>query len=117
MNPNELRRLFPHASKSLIEANRAKDSRDRPCAVVQKREDVVLNERKESGMDESCNSEYHIAVTILVSDQRDRDNDGAYTTLQDCIISAVGRLTEMDRIALRKVASRLKRRGRGNHRD
>lgn len=57
---------------------------------------------------------YRVSVTLRISDERDRDNDGAVSTLFDCLVSAVGRLAQMDSLTLRKHAASFKRkRGRG----
>jgi hypothetical protein len=55
---------------------------------------------------------FKITVTFLVSDRRDRDGDGMYSTIQDCLIHAVGRLTNLDRTALRKMAKSIERQRR-----
>jgi len=57
------------------------------------------------------NPKFRVAVTLLVGDNRDRDGDGAYSTIQDCLISAVGRLLKVDRIALRRMAKSVERSG------
>lgn len=59
--------------------------------------------------DERHSGQFNIAATLHISDERNRDNDGAYTTLQDCLIAAIGRLSKMDTVALRSYAACLKR--------
>lgn len=61
-------------------------------------------------MDGQCGSLYSISVTILVSDFRRRDGDGAVTTILDTILDAVGRQLGLDRNSLRKLASSEERR-------
>lgn len=39
---------------------------------------------------------FRITATFFYSDELRRDGDGAYTTIQDCIIVARGRLVDMD---------------------
>lgn len=114
-----LQKLFPGISRSTIARNLKFAG---PCPVVQKQQADrswkegpalhVDNQAGAAGMDGVCDSEFHIAVTLCISDERDRDNDGAYTTLQDCLIASVGRLAQMDSLTLRKHADRLKRKRR-----
>lgn len=115
MTEDELRRKFPRASAAFISANLSGDPGARPCPVVQERKDENpkrANHRpQKEKVDGRCHATYRIAATIRISDERDRDLDGALSTLQDCVINAVGRLAEMDRIDLRKCANSFKRRG------
>lgn len=88
-----------------------------PRAIVQKREDAgarkVDHGPKEAGVDEPVHSQFRVAIEIRVSDERDRDNDGAVSTILDCLIAAIGRLAKVDPATQRKYASSLKRkRGR-----
>jgi hypothetical protein len=71
-------------------------------------------EAKTNGAD---NPEYRISVTLLVADHRQRDADGALSTVLDCLIHAIGRLTGLDSRNLRKAATCEKRRRRGGNND
>ena len=72
---------------------------------------------QEAGLDGEVYPEFRITAEIRISDERDRDNDGAYSTLQDCLITAIGRLAQMDPKTLRKFAAGFKRKRRGAARD
>jgi hypothetical protein len=111
-----LRAMFPNASRAFLAANcamfGARPQLQEQQADRARKKRPALNAHHEAGsaeVDGVSDSEFHITVTLSISDQRDRDNDGAYTTLQDCLIAAVGRLAQMDSLTLRKHAARLKR--------
>lgn len=99
--------------------NQAGGGRDRKCAIIQEQQDgnnqtqtTTDNKSKEPAMDGSMHGPYRVSVTLLVSDERDRDGDGMYSTIQDCLIAAIGRLAQMDRLTLRKLAKSEERRRR-----
>lgn len=91
--------------------------RNRERTQLQKFQDAdpgpVNHGPEETGLDGAVYPEFRVSATICISDERDRDNDGAYSTLQDCLIAAVGRLAKMDSKTLRKHAAGLKRKRRG----
>ena len=93
-------------------ARRRAGSGTRP--VIQKQQDAgtrpIDNESKETEVDGTVCGQFGISITLLVSDKKDRDIDGAATTLLDCLVAAVGRLLQMDRLALRKLAKSEERR-------
>jgi hypothetical protein len=84
------------------------------CPIIQEQQDAgkrqVVHKSKKPEMDETMHGQFRVSVTLLVSDQRDRDGDGMYSTIQDCLIAAIGRLAKMDRLALRKLAKSEERR-------
>lgn len=92
----------------------SRDSRNRGSAIIQKLKNdstrQVDNRPKKTEMDAEMHAGFRITVTLLVADRRDRDCDGAYSTIQDCLIAAIGRLAKMDRLALRKLAKSEERR-------
>lgn len=77
----------------------AKNPRLRPCASNEEQQDAdkrkVDNKARKTGMDEKGHPQFKLTVTILVSDNRRRDIDGALSTLLDCLIAA-GRQLAMD---------------------
>lgn len=95
--------------------NEAKRKRTVPCPVVQKLQNDTVESAPDNDqtgnpeMDGGCDRQFRVAITLCISDERDRDNDGAASTLLDCLIAAVGRLAQMDSRTLRKHAARLKR--------
>ena len=62
-----------------------------------------------SNMDGQCRPKFRLSVVLRISDERHRDNDGAFTTLADCLVSAVGRLAEVDPGTQRKHANSVHR--------
>lgn len=62
------------------------------------------NRPNKTEVDGAMHPRYRVAATFFVADNRDRDGDGMYSTIQDCLIAAIGRLAEMDRLALRRLA-------------
>lgn len=64
-------------------------------------------------LDGPCDSLFRLSITLRIADERNRDPDGAASTIIDCLVAAAGRLTEMDRGDLCKLAASLKKRGRG----
>jgi hypothetical protein len=107
--------------QSDYERNQAKHPGVGALPVVQKLQDadtgVPDNKARLPAVDATCNATYHVAITLRISDKRDRDNDGAVSTLFDVLVSAIGRLSEMDRVAFRKYAASLKRAGRVRSRN
>lgn len=101
------------------EQHQARRHRNWGCGVVQEHQDG--NNKAEAKADNRpskakangpYNQSFRVTVTFLVSDNRDRDGDGMYSTVQDCLIDAIGRLLEMDRKALRGLAKSIERTGR-----
>lgn len=122
MNESEIKSKFPRAIAANADALR---SGNRTRSKFQKFKDDSASEGKSAGdvdnrseetkVDGEMCAEYGITVTLLVSDNRDRDGDGAFSTLQDCIIRAVGRLAKVDSKAQRILAASLKRPRRGGN--
>ena len=90
-----------------------------PRSCLQKRQDdgkgATHNPPQETKMDGTSLSRYRITITLLVSDNRDRDGDGGISTLLDTYLFALGRFLGLDRGALRGLAKSEERRGRGDH--
>lgn len=90
--------------------------RSRP--ELQKQQDdskgPVDNRPKETKMDGTVYPKFLVTVELLVSDNRLRDGDGAYTTLQDCLVSSIGRCLAVHPKALRKHAASIARGRRSN---
>lgn len=76
-----------------------------------KRPSITDNRPKETKMDGRLHPSYRVSATFLIADERDRDLDGMFSTTQDCLIAATGRLAQMDRLALRKLAKSAERSG------
>lgn len=99
------------------------DKKLRPHPIVQKLQDDPLatkadhDQTGEPKVDGTSGAEFRVTVTFRISDARDRDNDGAFSTLADCLVASIGRLTEMDARTLRKHAAGFKRPRRGNNRN
>ena len=108
-------------SREQFEEYQAGRSRNLQRPVVQELQDdcprSADHRPQEAGVDVEVYPEFRITAEIRISDERDRDNDGAYSTLQDCLIAAVGRLAQMDPKTLRKFAAGFKRKRRGRARD
>lgn len=73
---------------------------DRSLPVVQKLEDVSAREAdnspEEAEVDGSVHPRFAVTITLLTSDKRRRDADGAMSTLLDCLVKAVRRLNPLD---------------------
>lgn len=99
------------------------DTRGGPLPLLQKLQDDPVEPAKDNdqagkpSLDGEGYPEFRLSVTLCISDERDRDNDGAYSTIQDCLIAAVGRLAQMDSRTLRKHAAGFKRKRRGRRRN
>lgn len=99
------------------------DTKPRPLPVLQKLQADPVEPAKDNdqagkpALDGEGYPEFRVSVTLCISDERDRDNDGAYSTIQDCLIAAVGRLAQMDSRTLRKHAAGFKRKRRGGRRN
>lgn len=108
-------------SREQFDAYQTRRGGDRASTQFQKFQDAdpgpTNNRPEEAGLDGAVYPEFRVSATICISDERDRDNDGAYSTLQDCLIAAVGRLAQMDPKTLRKYAAGFKRKRRGGARD
>lgn len=53
---------------------------------------------------------FRLRVVLRISDERHRDNDGAFSTLCDCLVAAAGRLAKVDPRVQRKYANSVHRR-------
>lgn len=108
-------------SREQFDAYQTRRVRDRASPQFQEFQDAHAgpsdHRSQEAGVDGAVYPEFCITATICIADERDRDNDGAYSTLQDCLIAAVGRLAQMDPKTLRKHAAGFKRKRRGRARN
>ena len=99
-----------------VAAHQAKHSRPWKRPVLQEFKDDRSRSPnhgpEKAEVDGEVYPKFRASITIRVSDKRDRDNDGAVSTIFDCLIAAIGRLAKMDPGTLRKHAASLKR-GRG----
>ena len=77
--------------------------------IVQKLEDNLCAERpspkaynkaRKGKANERNHGQFCVSVTLRISDKRNRDSDGALSTLLDSYCAAIGRLTAMDAKAL-----------------
>lgn len=117
MNLNDIK--DPKLRERILQADATQNSGRRRNPVVQEQQNDCPhqgssradNQPKKAAGDGGDNPQYRITVTLLVSDWRDRDGDGAYSTLQDCLIHAAGRLLEMDSRTLRSAAKGVERSG------
>lgn len=91
----------------------------RPRSSVQESQDAdarqVTHRSKEAKVDGKVHPKYRIAITLLVSDRRRRDGDGAVSTLFDCLVAAIRRLPGLDTGALLRLPDG--RKGPGGMRD
>ncbi len=62
-------------------------------------------------VDGRVHSKFHVAITLLVSDERERDGDGAEATLLDCLIHARERLLSLPDSVLLELLQVSKRTG------
>jgi hypothetical protein len=89
--------------------------------IVQEHQDdcprAVDNRPKETGGNGADNNRFRVSITLCYSSLRDSDPDGAATTLLDCLISAIGRFSQVDKRTLRKMAASAKRQGRSPGKD
>ena len=98
-----------------------KSARTRTHTGIQKQEKVLARKNDDSAqrakVDGGMRQFFRITVNLRVSDNRDRDGDGIYSTLLDSYLFAIGRLLNLDRNALRKLAKSEegRRRSRNNH--
>ena len=90
-----------------------------PRSCLQKRQDdgkgAIDNPPRKTEVDGRGRSLYRVTIILYVSDNRDRDADGATSTLLDTYLFAPGRFLRLDRGALRGLAKSEERRGRGDH--
>ena len=112
---------MPRWTSEQLSAHQARRAGNRPRSELQEHQDdrawAPDNGPKEAGLDGPVYPTFRVTVEVHISDERDRDNDGAYSTLQDCLIAAIGRLAQVDPTALRKFASGAKRTGRRRARN
>lgn len=101
-----------------ILARQAAGKRDRERPIHEKQQDAdprpVNHRPKEAEVDAASGGMFRVSITLLVSDKRDRDPDGAATTLLDSWLMALGRFHGMDRTAMRNLAKGEQRRRGGN---
>lgn len=93
--------------------NRTHNKKHWSCASNEKLQNAdtrkIDNKAGIPEMDGQGCGRFRVSITLYISDKRERDPDGAATTLLDVIIAAHGRLLRMDRAAMRKLATSLKR--------
>lgn len=111
---------MPNWSKSDYSAYQARNLRAGPRPQHEEQQDVDTrkadNKAGIPSLDEKGSGLYRCTISLRVSDNRDRDADGAVTTILDTILNAVGRFLDMDRNTLRKLAkSEQRRRGSGDN--
>lgn len=115
LTPDDLSRIVSRPGYSLGGPGRG------ALPVVQERQDAVTrpadNRPRQTEVDGEGRSFFRVSITLLVSDHRDRDGDGAISTILDTYLFALGRLLGLDRGALRKLAKSEERRRRGGHRN
>jgi hypothetical protein len=100
VNPNELKRLFPNVSESVIKRNSSQVD-GVPCPIVQKqqepvqeqenRKNVYRHRSKEKEMDGIGHQQFRVSIIWLVSDRRRRDTWGMSETIADAIVTSVRR--------------------------
>ena len=97
-----------------ILARQAAGKRDRKRPVHEKQQDgdkgPVDHRPQETEVDAASGGMFRVSITLLVSDKRDRDPDGAATTLLDSWLMALGRFHGLDRTAMRNMAKGEQRR-------
>jgi len=105
----------PKLRERILQAYSAQNSRRRGNSFVQELQDdrsrQTDNRPAKAKNHGAHNPQFRVSVTLLVADNRGRDGDGAYSTIQDCLIHAVGRLAGLDTGALREAATCVKRTG------
>lgn len=78
---------------------RASRARNRACPELQEQQASHPREADHKPqtpkVDGAVRGQFHAAITLLVSDERERDGDGAESTLLDCLIDARERLLQM----------------------
>ena len=78
----------------------AKRERVRPCPQLQEQQDMdgkeANHKTRKARVDAAVHPKFRIAITLLVSDKRGRDGDGALSTLLDCLVTAARRLRSLD---------------------
>jgi len=108
---------FVEVSPGVYEKRKAGNQKPRPRPVIQERKDddarQADNRPQKTKVDGEGGNLHGVTITLLISDKRDRDADGAITTILDTYLFALGRLLEMDRSSLRKLAKSEERRRRG----
>ena len=107
-------RWTPEDLKAYEQKRNTKSARPGPHPQFQKQKDdsprAVDHQPKETEVDGEGRSLYRITITLLVSDRRGRDGDGAVSTILDTYLFATGRLLGVGRNALRKLAKSEERR-------
>lgn len=69
------------------------------------------NKARAPKVDGGVHPRFHISIDLLVSDERERDGDGAESTLLDCVIHARKRLLSLPDNVLLALYESLKRPG------
>jgi hypothetical protein len=75
------------------------------------------NQPQKPGDNGADNHRFRVSITLCYSSLYNQDIDGGATTILDCLISAIGRLAQVDKRTLRKVAASAKRKRRGHAKD
>lgn len=95
------------------EKYQAKRAWAKPRTQFQKQQDAdarPADHRPEKAkVDGAMHGKFRVSITLLLSDKRDRDPDGAASTLMDCVMASIGRLGGVDRRTQRKLAKRAER--------
>ena len=88
------------ANKIRHEQLEARRAGNRPRPIVQEHQNDCArkadNRSKKTGMDAKVHGRFRIRVTVFVSDNRERDLDGALSTILDCLCRTTKRLSEVD---------------------
>lgn len=123
-NPDQLREILSRPNYTLGHAayyphNNPPTKGGGACPIVQERKAADKGEADnppgKTEVDEEGRPLYRITITLRTSDNRDRDADGAYSTLLDTYLFAIGGLLGVDRRTLRTLAKGEERRRRGGH--
>jgi hypothetical protein len=108
---------MPRWSKADYGAYQSRRAASGPRSIIQEsqadRQAEPLHRSGDQSVDGSMCGQFRVAITLFISDARDRDPDGAASTLLDCFLDAAGRLLLLDRRAVRKMAKREQRRRGG----
>jgi hypothetical protein len=122
MQAEDMRKLHPHyvnGFHSYQPHNNPSLTGGGPRPIVQKwkapDKGATDNPPGKAKVDEEGRPFYRITITLRTSDNRDRDADGAYSTLLDTYLFAIGGLLGVDRRTLRTLAKGEERRRRGGH--
>jgi len=91
---------MPRWTEKDLESYQAKRERVRSRPIIQELKDVdrpkANHQAGKAGVDGQVHPKFRIAITLLVSDKRCRDGDGALSTLLDCVVTASRRFHSLD---------------------